>query len=612
MGSGTVMAVALLYGLVSAASLPLGALVGVSWTPSDRLLAVLLAFGGGALLAALTLDLVAPGVSRGHAHDLALGAVTGGVLFKLLDYWLSRRGAYLRKHSTALTYWRRQARRRLDGVLAGLQRTQPLGHLPDDVKEELLSIMQVRDLPAGTWLHRVNDPPKHLMILEDGVLQLRDPQLDGAVFEELGRHAAFGRMSFLTGLPRATEAYTPHGCRVLVIPREPLMELALTSSELRTAIRRLVSDPEVTTYLVERYGIQVDAAARWQAEAVADLDQGTIYPPPRLPTAAPSATLASELAAERRCGYFADLSSRALERLAEELILDEHEAGHTYFITGQPAERLYLLRSGRVLLVDPDNLSGDPVEVLPGESFGGLSFFAGGLHTVTAVSPEPSRVAVLRRDDFDDVLEEMPEVRARLATYLRDQQMAEYLTGRRALDPRAAATWMDRAAKSVEGGQILPSLADMTRTLASHEGASTAMFLGILLDGIPESFVIGANVLVSGSITLSLLAGLFLANFPEALSSSVGMREQGMTRRRILLMWTSLMIITGVGAAVGTVLLETASDTVFALIEGIAAGAMLTMIAETMLPEAFHRGGGVVGLSTLGGFLAAIVANDLG
>ena len=287
-GSGTVMAVALLYGLVSAASLPLGALVGVSWTPSDRLLAVLLAFGGGALLAALTLDLVAPGVSRGHAHDLALGAVTGGVLFKLLDYWLSRRGAYLRKHSTALTYWRRQARRRLDGVLAGLQRTQPLGHLPDDVKEELLSIMQVRDLPAGTWLHRVNDPPKHLMILEDGVLQLRDPQLDGAVFEELGRHAAFGRMSFLTGLPRATEAYTPHGCRVLVIPREPLMELALTSSELRTAIRRLVSDPEVTTYLVERYGIQVDAAARWQAEAVADLDQGTIYPPPRLPTAAPS------------------------------------------------------------------------------------------------------------------------------------------------------------------------------------------------------------------------------------------------------------------------------------------------------------------------------------
>ena len=111
--------------------------------------------------------------------------------------------------------------------------------------------------------------------------------------------------------------------------------------------------------------------------------------------------------------------------------------------------------------------------------------------------------------------------------------MTEYLTGRRALDPRAAATWMDRAAKSVEGGQILPSLADMTRTLASHEGASTAMFLGILLDGIPESFVIGANVLVSGSITLSLLAGLFLANFPEALSSSVGMREQGMTRRRV-------------------------------------------------------------------------------
>jgi zinc transporter ZupT len=77
-------------------------------------------------------------------------------------------------------------------------------------------------------------------------------------------------------------------------------------------------------------------------------------------------------------------------------------------------------------------------------------------------------------------------------------------------------------------------------------------------------------------------------------------------------MWTSLMIITGLGAAIGAVMLQEAPDTLFAWIEGVAAGAMLTMVAETMLPEAFHKGGGIVGISTLAGFLAAVYFSILG
>ncbi len=609
---GSAAVTALLFGLLSAASLPLGALLGVVWHPGDRVLAVLLAFGSGALLAALTLDLVAPGVTEGHLHDLAIGAVAGGLMFKGLNHVLNRRGGYLRKQATAMAYWRGQARRHLDSVLAGLQRTSPLGDLPEEVKDRILEITQVRDVPAGTWLHRVGDPPKHLLVVDRGVVELRDPEKNRAVFETLGPNAAFGRMSFLTGLPRATEAFTPAGCRVLVIPRGPLMELARKSADLRVALRHLVADPEVNAYLRQRHGIEPADADRWQSDAAADLDGGSTWAPPRLPSSSPSAVLAEELRTESRCGFFTPLSAEALARVADELILADHEAGHTYFTTGQPADRAYLLREGRVLLVDPNALADEPLEVRPGEAFGALSFFAEGLHAVTAVSPVPSRVAVLRRDDLDDLEEGVPELRARRASFLRDRQMTTYLTDRRSLDPRAAATWMDRAAKSVEGGRVFPSLAEMTRTLAGHQGAAMAMFLGILLDGIPESFVIGANVLVGGSITLSLLAGLFLANFPEALSSTVGMREQGMSRRRVITMWTSLMLITGAGAALGTLVLAEAPDSVFSLIEGMAAGAMLTMVAETMLPEAYHRGGGVVGLSTLAGFLAAIFANELG
>jgi zinc transporter ZupT len=131
-----------------------------------------------------------------------------------------------------------------------------------------------------------------------------------------------------------------------------------------------------------------------------------------------------------------------------------------------------------------------------------------------------------------------------------------------------------------------------------------------MLDGIPESMVIGASMLHS-PLSLSLLAGLFLSNYPEALSSSMGMRQQGLSFRRVLLMWTSLMVLTGVGAALGNLFFTGASITTVSMIQGLAAGAMLTMIAETMLPEAYTKGGSVIGLATLAGFLAAIFFTTL-
>ena len=71
-------------------------------------------------------------------------------------------------------------------------------------------------------------------------------------------------------------------------------------------------------------------------------------------------------------------------------------------------------------------------------------------------------------------------------------------------------------------------------------------------------------------------------------------------------MWASLMIITGAGAFLGNLVFAGAPAFLFHLVEGMAAGAMLTMVAETMLPEAFHKGGSITGLSTLMGFLTAI------
>ncbi|MCD6068647.1 MAG: MlotiK1 channel [Bacteroidetes bacterium] len=157
----------------------------------------------------------------------------------------------------------------------------------------------------------------------------------------------------------------------------------------------------------------------------------------------------------------------------------------------------------------------------------------------------------------------------------------------------------------------------------AHEQKSGAMgiWLGLLIDGIPESFVIGAGFLAilsaklaaggnpdfSAVIPYTLIAGLFLSNFPEALGSSIGMKKQGMSTGKILMLWMSLVVIVAVGATVGYYLGAEVPHEVEIGIEGLAAGAMLTMIAQTMLPEAVHIGGTrVVGLSTLIGYLSAV------
>jgi zinc transporter ZupT len=109
-----------------------------------------------------------------------------------------------------------------------------------------------------------------------------------------------------------------------------------------------------------------------------------------------------------------------------------------------------------------------------------------------------------------------------------------------------------------------------------------------------------------------LVGGLFLANFPESMSSASVMKKQGSPSHYIIGMWVSLMIMTAVGAAMGNVFIAEAPLHLRALLEGMAAGAMLAMIAQTMLPEAFDHGGWLTGLMTVIGFLAAIWMGTLG
>lgn len=120
------------------------------------------------------------------------------------------------------------------------------------------------------------------------------------------------------------------------------------------------------------------------------------------------------------------------------------------------------------------------------------------------------------------------------------------------------------------------------------------------------------RVLSRPTVSAALIVGLFLSNLPEALSSAVGMKAQGWGTLRVVGLWTSLMVLTGVGAFCGNVLFAGASPGLIAAFEAAAAGAMLTMIAETALPEAYEHGGWLSGVATLLGFLAAFFVGTLG
>lgn len=136
---------------------------------------------------------------------------------------------------------------------------------------------------------------------------------------------------------------------------------------------------------------------------------------------------------------------------------------------------------------------------------------------------------------------------------------------------------------------------------AQAEGNPLAIVLGSVLDGIPESFVLGLTVL-QGGVSLSLLAGIALSNLPEGMSSSSGLKAAGWPRGRVLVMWSLVVLVSAVSAAAGFVLLDPHSGRTGALVQAFAAGALLAMLADTLLPEAYKVEGVLTGPLVVAGF----------
>jgi ZIP family zinc transporter len=142
-------------------------------------------------------------------------------------------------------------------------------------------------------------------------------------------------------------------------------------------------------------------------------------------------------------------------------------------------------------------------------------------------------------------------------------------------------------------------------TGGQESGSALAIVLGTVLDGIPESMVIGLTIFEGGAVGAAYLVAVFISNLPEAIASTAGLAAGGWKKARILWMWVAIALISGLASLAGYGLFQDSSPDTVAFVLTFAAGAILTMLADTMMPEAYEHGGKLVGVLTTVGFAVA-------
>lgn len=416
---------AFLFGMVSAAALPLGALIAGIWTPRQKITAFMMAFGAGAILAVIALDLMANVLTRGDFYPLAIGCILGGLLFAAFNKFINNRGGFLRKAATTINFLKDEKVKKFEKIFKEMSRVQLFEKLPPEEIHTLLPYISHRNFQKGDILIRQGEAGDSLFIIDKGTVDIIDDRNSSKKIATLDEGDVLGEMALVTGEPRSVTAAAVSDVKVWIILKEHFDYILQNSPKLADAVKKLVNT---------------------------------------------------------------------------------------------------------------------------------------------------------RIDDL--------------------HQKETIVSG-------VAEAWAKQAVKNIDAKLAMPTEDEIKAAVESQRGKPLAIWFGSLVDGIPESLVIGSSLL-DKSFSLSLVAGLFISNFPEAFSSSAEMRRQNYSFRTIFWLWGGIMILSGITAYLGNIFFINASTFLFAVVQGLAAGAMLTMVTETMLPEAYYKGGTITGLSTLMGFLATV------
>lgn len=297
-----------------------------------------------------------------------------------------------------------------------------------------------------------------------------------------------------------------------------------------------------------------------------------------------------------------------IRRVVSDIESRHFVAGEVICHEEDPCDALFLIESGSVRIYEPN---GNEDILSKGEAFGEKALVTAMPPISRAVAEEDTVLWEIHKDDFNEVVAVSPGLKKNLSHVASLHQKGARLSG---ISPEQSRDWLEQASHNLESEVGEPTEKDVMHAASEQKrkgsNVALAIWLGIALDGIPESLIIGSTM-EGSTVSLALIGGLFLANIPESMSSAVVMQNQGGKALPIMMMWVALMVMTAVGAALGNLFISEAPHVLQAFLEGMAAGAMLAMIAQTMLPEAFDHGGWLTGVMTVIGFLAAIFLGTL-
>jgi CRP-like cAMP-binding protein len=271
------------------------------------------------------------------------------------------------------------------------------------------------------------------------------------------------------------------------------------------------------------------------------------------------------------------------------------EAGTVLCREGAPGNALFMIVDGEAEIFKGTQLM---ATLGAGEMFGEMALLTGETRSATVIASTSMELYELDKGDFDAMLTHSPQLASGLSRILarRLRETTQSTAKHKSTDDQH---WRQRVLDSVE--LDIPLSEQQFQQLA-QSSAPLAILVGTLMDNIPESLVIGFNA-GTGHISSSFLMAVFISNIPEALSSSVGMQQAGTPARRILGLWGGAVLISGLMAMAGSLLINLTSDWFVAAAQATAGGAILAMLASTMMPEAYEMGGGSVTFSTIAGFL---------
>ncbi|MFO7640403.1 MAG: cyclic nucleotide-binding domain-containing protein [Candidatus Competibacteraceae bacterium] len=287
----------------------------------------------------------------------------------------------------------------------------------------------------------------------------------------------------------------------------------------------------------------------------------------------------------------------------------EVAAGETVFQQGDAGDALYLIDRGEVAVLAGSAPDGPATpDAMPlarlsaGQSFGETALLTGEPRTATVTAMSDVVLLKISKEHFDELLDESPRLRQAVETLNSQRILQNVATLRERPD---AAAWQKIALANVQR----LSRKEQEALLAKHAatGSPLALFLGATLDGIPASVVIGSSFESIDAFRFTFLVAIFLSSIPEAIGSTLGMRQAGFSTRRIFTLWSLLVLAAALAAALGSVFLAGAPPVLLTLVGAVAGGGILAMVASVMMPEAYEDGGSTVGLATIVGFLTAFL-----